>query len=81
MTSTTAWIRPLTEAPAGLPDVAGLLQLDVPRLALDERVRVVECQPLARRMDLDEMRGRRRVLANQRIGRGRLHEPREIVGG
>ena len=68
------------DATAGFADVAGLLQLDVPRAALHQRVGVVEAERLAARLHLDEMGGRRRVVADQRvIGRG-AHEPRQVVG-
>ena len=67
------------ETAARFADVAGLLQLDVPRLLLDERIRVVECQPLSGRLQFDEMRRRSRELADAWILRGSLYEAREIV--
>ncbi len=64
---------------AGLADVAGLLQRDVPRLVLDERVGIVESERPAGRLQLHEVRRRRRELADQRIFGRSLHELREIA--
>src|SRR5687767_5867169 len=59
------------EATSRLADVAGLLQLDLPGVARDEPVRVVEAEHAAGGVDLDVGRWRRREFADQRVSGGR----------
>src|SRR5690606_6167203 len=66
------------DAVARLGDEAGLLQPDLPVVAVDQAVRVaVVLDAVA---DVDRQRARGRVLTDQRIARGRLHEQREVAG-
>ena len=64
----------------GFTDVARLLQMDIPRAVLDQRIGIVEADRLAGGLYLDIMGGRGRVGTNQRVTGCRLHHVREIGG-
>ena len=65
------------KAASGFGDIAGLLQADIPVVALDQTVGVVELQRAA--TDGHFIAGRCGVLAHQRIGMRHRHQARQIA--